>query len=267
MVKLSLLLEILSDVWPWVKRTCSFKGKQRCLLVVDDNEVDGEFLKALVGVNGHECEVVNNAEAALSLVARSPLKYPIVFVDLRLPLMSGLALIPKIRTVAGSVHIVAVAGLLDDVLDLPPGLYIGLIAKPVTANAIRSVISKTQLSVVGYFEHFSFSLLIIPNSWVMFSCVMNEPLNPRANECDGEARKANIGGLVGLLIIRQAVLTGLTDDNPHKGIITSARDSVAREIDWRFGQLRDQIQRLETELAAANAVIRNHSDTIQRLKV
>lgn len=135
------LLDLAFKV-PW-KRI--FRRKKRCLLVVDDNEVDSEFLKALVEINKHDCEVVNNAEAALALVVRKPLRYPIVFVDLRLPLMSGLTLIPKIRTVAPATHIVAVAGCMDDILDIQPGLYVGVIAKPITAGAIRSVIEKTKL--------------------------------------------------------------------------------------------------------------------------
>lgn len=135
------LLELAFKI-PW-KRI--FRRKKRCLLVVDDNEVDSEFLKALVEINKHDCEVVNNAEAALSLISRKPMRYPVAFVDLRLPLMSGLQLIPKIRAVAPATHIVAVAGLLDDLLDLPPGCYVGVIGKPITAGAIRSVIEKTRL--------------------------------------------------------------------------------------------------------------------------
>lgn len=135
------LLEIAFKL-PW-KRI--FQRKKRCLLVVDDSEVDSEFLKALVAVNGHDCEIVSNGEAALALIVLKPERYPIVFVDMRLPLMGGLTLIQKIRAVTTGIHVVAVAGLLDDLLDLPPGCYIGLIAKPVTAGAIRSVIEKTKL--------------------------------------------------------------------------------------------------------------------------
>lgn len=136
------LVEFAIRLIPWRKL---FRRKTRCLLIVDDNEADGEFLKALVSVNGHDCEVVNNGEAALSLITRKPHKYPICFCDLRLPLMGGLTLISKIRAVAPAIHIIAVAGLMDDLLDIPPGLYVGVIAKPITAGAVKSVIEKTKL--------------------------------------------------------------------------------------------------------------------------
>lgn len=127
---------------PW-KRI--FQRKKRCLLVVDDNEVDSEFLKALVGVNGHECEIVSNGEAALALIVLKPERYPIVFVDMRLPLMGGLTLIQKIHATAPKTHLVAVVGLMDDILDIQPGLYVGLIGKPITAGAIRNAIERTKL--------------------------------------------------------------------------------------------------------------------------
>lgn len=65
-------------------------------------------------------------------------------------------------------------------------------------------------------------------------------MNMRSNEQDVEARAGDINKLVTLLMLRQAVLTGLRDDHPHKDAITAARDSVMREIEWRFSNIPSQ---------------------------
>ena len=127
---------------PWGK---IFRRKQRCLLIVEDRQEDGEFLKALVGVYGHDCVLVSTAEAGLSLIEQKPDRFPICFLDMRLPLMSGLELIPRVLAIAPQAHVVAVTGAVEDLYDLPPGIYIGVISKPISASSIRSVINKTRL--------------------------------------------------------------------------------------------------------------------------
>ena len=59
----------------------------------------------------------------------------------------------------------------------------------------------------------------------------------RANPEDSEALKATITDLVGLLLLRQSVLTGLPKGHPHREIIEASRDSAQREIDARFEEL------------------------------
>lgn len=69
-----------------------------------------------------------------------------------------------------------------------------------------------------------------------------------ANERDTEARKADIDGLCGLLMLRQAVLTGMTKGHAHEEAIREARDSVVREIKWRFTAAQFQIRELERQI-------------------
>jgi hypothetical protein len=60
--------------------------------------------------------------------------------------------------------------------------------------------------------------------------------NVRANECDEEARSATIDGLLGLVMLRQAILTRIERAHPHFSTIEQARDSAVREVKWRFGK-------------------------------
>lgn len=135
------LLDLAFKV-PW-KRI--FRRKKRCLLIVEDAPEDGEFLKALIEVMGYEGIIVDTAEAGLALITEKPEKFPIVFIDLKLRLMNGLTLIQKVTAVAPQAHCVVVTGAAERLEDLLPGLYIGVVQKPVSSAVIKAVINKTRL--------------------------------------------------------------------------------------------------------------------------
>lgn len=112
---------------------------------MEDTPEDGEFLKALIEVVGHDGIIVDTAEAGLTLITQTPEKFPICFIDLKLRLMGGLELIQKVIAVAPHVHCVVVTGAVEGIADLLPGIYIGVVQKPVSAAVIRAVIAKTKL--------------------------------------------------------------------------------------------------------------------------
>lgn len=137
------LAEVAAKFIPWQKL---LKRRRRCLLIVDDNESDAGFLEALIKNVGFDSESVTTAEAALALVRRRPQKYPVAFVDMRLPLMTGWDLISKLLQESPQLHIVVVCGILDDLAHIDPaGIYFGVLPKPVTKQAVRSVIAKTRM--------------------------------------------------------------------------------------------------------------------------
>ena len=57
----------------------------------------------------------------------------------------------------------------------------------------------------------------------------------RALESDTAAWQAKDEDLIGLLMLRQAALTKISDDHPDKVAIQEARDSAKRELLYRLG--------------------------------
>lgn len=141
------------NYWPLVNAVISkiqwnklFRSRQRCLLVVDDDPVDANFLQSLIQNTGHDAETVSTGEGALALVKQKPDRYAIIFLDLRMPRLNGLLLLPRLLAINPRIHAIIVCGLLDDLADLDaPGIYFGCLPKPVTNEAVRAVILKTKM--------------------------------------------------------------------------------------------------------------------------
>jgi DNA-binding NtrC family response regulator len=68
----------------------------RILVVDDDQKETQKFLDALL-FDGFEGDAFNNYDAALTTVKQNPQKYGIVFIDMRIPGMSGLEVAKEIK--------------------------------------------------------------------------------------------------------------------------------------------------------------------------
>ena len=69
------------------------------LLVVEDNEVNQQVARELLSQAGYTVDVAENGEVALDMVQRTP--YDLVFMDMQMPVMDGLAATIAIRKLPG----------------------------------------------------------------------------------------------------------------------------------------------------------------------
>ena len=81
-----------------------------CILVVEDNQVVGEFAAQLLDELGYSTVWTSNAQAALDAVAEKPDRFDAVFTDVVMPGMSGVELAETIRRDYPNVPVVLTSG-------------------------------------------------------------------------------------------------------------------------------------------------------------
>lgn len=130
---------VAKDVWSWLAR----RKKKICLLVVEDDHDEAELLFYKIKDLGWTCDVVDTTEAALPLLLEK--RHPVVLIDMRLPHAPGHVLVQKVHKNMPWVHIVCIPGDLTDLRLIPVGIYVGVIGKPVTPDALRDIFQKPKL--------------------------------------------------------------------------------------------------------------------------
>lgn len=116
--------------------------RKRRVLVVEDNPNDVFMITEALTRCKRRFTVARNAEAAEALIKRNG--FSLAFVDLRLPGMSGQALINLIRDHTPHTHIVVVCGLLEDALTINEGVVFSVLQKPVTTEKMRELLGKVR---------------------------------------------------------------------------------------------------------------------------
>ncbi len=79
-----------------------------CILVVDDDRSQRDVLRRLLENRGHQVEVAADGLEALNLVGATP--FDVAIVDMYMPRMDGLQLIPKLRVQSPHTKVVAMSG-------------------------------------------------------------------------------------------------------------------------------------------------------------
>lgn len=142
-MKWLVLLEYAVKLLPWFKPL--LRKRARCLLIIEDYGPDAHFLESLIRNAGYKSHTVTMADSAYELIAATPKKYPIVFIDLRLPQMSGWDFVRVLQRDFPDIHCVMVPGQMYDLENLPANLYVGVIGKPVSIESVEAVIRKTRM--------------------------------------------------------------------------------------------------------------------------
>jgi DNA-binding NtrC family response regulator len=123
------------------------KSKETVFLIVDDEPDMCWALEHILETNGVRAKRALTAQEALTLLESE--RFPLVFLDAKLPDMEGLELARRIREMNPSVRIVMVSGYFyreDEAVQkaLTEGLICGFIAKPFLHDEIRRVVETVR---------------------------------------------------------------------------------------------------------------------------
>ncbi len=121
-----------------IPKSFDFHGK--CILVAEDVEINREIVAALLDDTGITMDFAENGIEACDKFAGSPEKYDLIFMDIQMPKMDGLAATKKIRQMEKGKHIPIIAmsanAFKEDVhASLDAGMN-GHISKPLDLNVV-----------------------------------------------------------------------------------------------------------------------------------
>ena len=107
-----------------------------CVLVVDDDDILGPRLRRAFGDRGHEAFYADSGRAALSLSAQESPDW--VVLDLRMPDMSGLAVLQALKEADPTVSVVMLTGYgsIANAVDAMRLGAVGYVQKPAHADEI-----------------------------------------------------------------------------------------------------------------------------------
>lgn len=114
-----------------------------CLLVVEDDKAQREILHYYLRSLGYRPDVATTAEVGLALLHER--KHQLAFVDIRLPMMSGLELAKLMRKESPQTHVIIMAGSTLDLTKLEKGEYVGVLTKPFDVKEVERAIQLTKL--------------------------------------------------------------------------------------------------------------------------
>lgn len=130
----------LCKVLRWITQRKPRKG---VFLIVEDDPDDAEILEIKIRKRGWKCEVATSGEAAAGLLKHT--FYPVAFVDMRLPTMSGEALLRLLSRDSPDTNVVICCGEPRDLEKIPAGQFVCVLRKPPTLEAIEDLLNKLRL--------------------------------------------------------------------------------------------------------------------------
>lgn len=123
------------------------KSCQAAILIVDDEEGPREALKAILE-NDYELVVAHDGIQALSLLETHPVD--VIISDIRMPRLSGLDLLEKVKAQDVTIEVILLSGCPSDLDHGTPLGVFDCIAKPydlvTLQEAVRRAVTKRNLS-------------------------------------------------------------------------------------------------------------------------
>lgn len=128
------------EVVEWLLKR--LRPKKR-VLIIEDDPMQARLFCGLMEGRGFAVSVAESAEEAVALIKRNHLS--VVFVDMRLPGMSGLALLPIIRQLSPRTSVVVCCALLEDlVAGERLDQIFTVVPKPLSASKLDELFNKLK---------------------------------------------------------------------------------------------------------------------------
>jgi PAS domain S-box-containing protein len=124
---------------------------QGSVLVVDDEETVGEFMRELLESWGLDAACVHRPEAALELVRAEPERFDIVITDQSMPRLTGLELARRIKTLRADLPVVLYTGHSDGMTgdDVDTAGVAFVMRKPVDPARLSQVLTRCLAAARG----------------------------------------------------------------------------------------------------------------------
>jgi CheY-like chemotaxis protein len=135
-------LEAIEWLWNW----SASRRKRFRILIVEDNPLDADLLRECLRYYGLTAVVAHTAEGAQDLLTTNG--YKLFFVDMRLTLMEGWDLVPKLWRLSADSLIVLTPTEPSDILKIGPfkGL-VTIMEKPATVELVGRALRQAGLKV------------------------------------------------------------------------------------------------------------------------
>jgi two-component system, NtrC family, response regulator AtoC len=114
------------------------------ILIVDDERILARSIKLFLEEQGHEAEAANDGERALELLEK--LRPDLVFLDLRLPGLSGLELLKRIRAHDPAIVTIVMTayGTIEGAVEAMKLGSFDYVTKPVDLDELRLIVERAQ---------------------------------------------------------------------------------------------------------------------------
>lgn len=110
------------------------------ILVVEDNQINQEVMKSLLGQHGLIADIADDGETALSMIQSR--QYDLIFMDINLPGICGLETTQKIRETAPSIPVIAVtANLITDRETMREAGMDAVLTKPIEQASLARILN------------------------------------------------------------------------------------------------------------------------------
>lgn len=113
------------------------------VLIIEDNGADAIMLEIALKKLNYDCQIATSAEVAQGILQTS--FFSVIFVDLRLPGMSGQALLRVLSREVPNARLVVICGEPSDLHDAEPGVPIVMIRKKVNVDGLMKLFAMLKV--------------------------------------------------------------------------------------------------------------------------
>lgn len=118
------------------------QGVQKIILIVDDDEALREALRKILEDDGYGIIVAASGEQAIEILREHPVD--LMLTDIRMPGMSGLDLLKKVREIHSTLGVIILTGY-GEIESYIEAMHFGALeylSKPFKANELKFIVNK-----------------------------------------------------------------------------------------------------------------------------